>query len=262
MKKNVFVLQILGVLGVVLILVKLNLFGVGNVILENPDNGCVSEEVIKKDPNLIQKNLFLIDKKQILNNLISRYSCLKDMEIKYSFPKKLKINIRVRDPIAKINSYNTQTPKTLNDLSLEEASSAALLDWNFPGDNSDESLVVDDSGYIFKKMNDEPLPTLFVKGDALKLGQRLDEPTFNKISKIFEKIKNMEISFQKAKLDDETLLIESNPKVTFSLSGDTFRQLASLQLILQEAKINGKVIQIIDLRFDKPVVAYTSKKNG
>ena len=51
-----------------------------------------------------------------------------------------------------------------------------------------------------------------------------------------------------------------NPKVFFRLDNEIDLQLASLQLILEKAKIDERILEFIDLRFDKPIVRFAPKK--
>lgn len=51
-----------------------------------------------------------------------------------------------------------------------------------------------------------------------------------------------------------TVFLKTGPKVLIPLDKNTKEQVDSLQLILERAKIEGKQIELIDLRFDKPVV--------
>jgi len=50
--------------------------------------------------------------------------------------------------------------------------------------------------------------------------------------------------------------LENDFLCLFNLTKDVNEQLDSLQLISSRAKIEGKQITRIDLRFDKPVIAY------
>lgn len=53
-----------------------------------------------------------------------------------------------------------------------------------------------------------------------------------------------------------TVFLKTGPKVLISLDKNIKEQVDSLQLILERAKIEGKQIELIDLRFDKPVISY------
>lgn len=53
-----------------------------------------------------------------------------------------------------------------------------------------------------------------------------------------------------------TVFLKTGPKVLISLDKNLKKQVDSLQLILERAKIEGKQIELIDLRFDKPVISY------
>ena len=53
-----------------------------------------------------------------------------------------------------------------------------------------------------------------------------------------------------------------SPKVIFRLDQRIDVQIASLQLILEKAKMYSESLEFIDLRFDKPIVKFAPKKNG
>ncbi|KKS13713.1 MAG: hypothetical protein UU67_C0020G0034, partial [Candidatus Daviesbacteria bacterium GW2011_GWB1_41_5] len=57
-----------------------------------------------------------------------------------------------------------------------------------------------------------------------------------------------------------SLIIFAQYKVILSLQKDIPLQLASLQLITEKAKIDGRLIEVVDTRFNKPVVVYAPKK--
>ncbi|MBI4038755.1 hypothetical protein HY384_02235 [Candidatus Daviesbacteria bacterium] len=66
-------------------------------------------------------------------------------------------------------------------------------------------------------------------------------------------------------LRDDFFLINpysNNPRIIFRLSNSLDVQLASLQLILGKAKIDGSRLEFIDLRFDKPVLKFTPKESN
>ena len=76
-------------------------------------------------------------------------------------------------------------------------------------------------------------------------------------------VKKMGISVNESFLNDSFFIIKDETsviKVIFRLKNEVDIQLASLQLILDKAKIDEKELEFIDLRFDKPVVRYAPKK--
>ena len=64
------------------------------------------------------------------------------------------------------------------------------------------------------------------------------------------------------KIENNNLIVLTDPILLFTLSktrdsqDSIYNTLISLQLILNKAKMEGKLIKIVDLRFDKPVVEY------
>jgi len=88
----------------------------------------------------------------------------------------------------------------------------------------------------------------------------LDEGLFKKISTVFTETRKYEINISEAEVLDQDFLVLSPRKIAFSLKRDILKQLVSLQLILQKAKIDESMIETVDLRFDKPVVKFLPKK--
>lgn len=258
-KKSVKILGF-SILFFFLIFWKFNLLGVSRIEVQSNDLGCVSQDMIKQKLAKVKRNVFEIDENKIYKDLSSRYPCIKNIRAQYLFPGIMKVNIESRTPLVKVAKIEAEETPTLSNFSQREASSAALLNWSFPDLGNQPALITDSAGHIFREGEDQGLPVLFVPDDNLKVGFIFDKDTFEIISDIFVKLEKMEVTISRAKRVGNLLLVESDKKFAFSLSKDISRQLASLQLILQEAKINGRAMEIVDLRFDKPVVVYTPKK--
>ncbi len=85
----------------------------------------------------------------------------------------------------------------------------------------------------------------------------------NNALKILDKIKTFGVTTKKSWVSGEFFIINPDimdPKIIFRLDSQIDIQLASLQLILTEAKIDLKELTFIDLRFDKPIVRFAPKK--
>jgi hypothetical protein len=239
---------------------KFNVFSIEKIdVISNIECACKTD--LEKDLNFLNITFLDLKSSRINKLLKEKYLCIQDVSIEYSFPRVIKVTVYGRKFFTKVFPLN----KTLDFIETEASvsSETALIDWSFPEVSSGDALVADDMGYIFvRKPDDFPLPKLFMS-ENLKLGGQLDLKKIRLIKEIFDKYYQIEqISLQpsfKAKILGNTLLINSSTKIAFSLERDILRQLASLQLILQKAKIDQRPIEIIDLRFDKPVVEYQQK---
>ncbi|MDD2823041.1 MAG: FtsQ-type POTRA domain-containing protein [Candidatus Daviesbacteria bacterium] len=254
---KVKIVSLLAIIFFIIIIWRLNLLSISTAEVTNLA-GCVSLDQLNNEINSMDKNMILVNVNKLKDKLTSKYMCIKDVNVSYKFPKTIKVDIYGRDLLTKVVSADFGS--NLVDMESSASSQAALLDWNFPSESSDDAFAVDDSGYVFIKVkSDHLIPTLFLN-EGINLGKKLDQKTFNSVGQIFSKILTyVPISYQpnfKAKVYGTTLLVNSSPKLAFSLENDILRQLASLQLILQKAKIDERAAEFIDLRFDKPVVQY------
>jgi hypothetical protein len=152
-------------------------------------------------------------------------------------------------------------------LEASPSTGTALIDWSFPG-ASTSSLVVDKKGVVFSQDGDTSLPFLFFPDPTIKLGSTLNAEMFSAITYLFQKTTESLGSPFQAKIENNNLLVDTRPRIIFSLNGaqngwlqqDILRQVASLQLILHKAKIESKLMESVDLRFDRPVVIYSPVK--
>lgn len=255
MKKKVAILLSIFLFGI--IIWKSNVLTIKKVDFTN-FAGCVSIDQLNSEINSIDKNSLFFNPEKFRNILINKYECIKDISIAYKFPDSANISISGRKFLAKV--YSVDTPLNIIDTESSMSSETALINWDFPGESSEDAFVVDETGFIFNKVkSDFPLPAIFLSGNV-DFGTKLDNQNFSSIDQIFSKLLTLPpISYQpnfKAKMFENTLLLNTSPKLAFSLNRDILKQLASLQLILQKAKIDERVAEFIDLRFDKPVVQY------
>ncbi len=234
-------------------LAKIDLLKVKSV--EASDLTCASASEIKKALNLEGLNIFQLPKD--LYPRVKKFLCLESINYQKEFPSKVKITTAERQAIARVVSYNKQP-----DLDLKEASvssQTALIDWSFPVSSESSYFAVDKQGLIFTQTEDFDLPILMVPGIRVGLGEVISNPNLSKLPIILERLRS-EVGFNVIKLDQNNLLVNSSPAIVFNIERDELIQLGSLQLLLQKAKIDGREIKIVDLRFNKPIVVYGRKK--
>jgi len=95
--------------------------------------------------------------------------------------------------------------------------------------------------------------------DQLIIKLQKKETKEDKIGQILKQLRLRLFQPEKATFISERaveILFKDNLQVIFSLKKEIEVQLDSLQLISSRAKIEGKKIKRLDLRFDKPVVVY------
>lgn len=223
---------------------------------------CVAEDQIRETAGLLRSNIFLVNEDSIKNKLLDKFVCLREVKLHRKFPGAVKLTVEGRVAIASVVTFKDNRQfqgLDLNGLEATPSSQSALLDWSAPQPTSQQFLA-DDKGVLFAQFQGEDLPKLFLSEQMVKVGQRLDEGLFKKISIVFTEAEKFGIGVLEAVVSDQDFLILQPQKIAFSLKKDISKQLISLQLILQKAKIDESMIETFDLRFDKPVVKFLPKK--
>lgn len=234
---------------------RLNILVVKKIEIKGSQNTCASADQIRDSSSLYGKNFFLLNEENITKDLKKKFICIKGIIFSRYFPDKIKLEIASREPVAELLSLR-EKPASASSLIESVATPEASL--------AGDIFIVDNEGVVFSKSQDDlNVPKIFVFDQKLLLGQKLDNITGGAL-KILEKIKTFGVVVKKSWVSENFFIINpdtKDPKVVFDLSRPIEVQLASLQLILTEAKINLRELEFIDLRFDKPIVRYASKEN-
>jgi cell division septal protein FtsQ len=280
--RRVFLLGAIILIALGVLLFKFNILAINKINVQLENINCASSQEIKSDSHLLNEASFLLRNKNILTvetetiakQLMKKYPCIKAVNFEKQFPATINLTVNGRVARFRVAELKIKPGIDLTNLQASPSSQAALLDWSFPNVESDKVVVTDEGGFVFEKDNGNLLPLIFLSIPSPKIGQQLENNLFNQLTVVFNKLgqpvdKISEASSAaknysaKAKVVDNLLLIDSQQHLIFTLEKDILRQLASLQLILQKAKINGREIKTIDLRFDKPVIEYLKNpKNG
>lgn len=232
----------------------------------NPDNlSCVNEQEIKKQVNISKQNFFFINEKKIEENLKEKFLCIKNIEFKKSFPDKIELSLSEREPAALIIKIPDGMQQGLKSLDATSSSVVAELSISkfLPEASESTKFLVDSSGFIFRETAQEisRVPTLYLVYEDIGLGKNLTGDVIQKNVLLLDSLNTSQIVVEKVVIFGEKILVEGKPKLVFSKNYALDRQLTSLQLILKKAKMESKVINYIDLRFNKPTVIYSSKNN-
>lgn len=225
---------------------------------------CINTGQLKAE--LIDKeyNLFLLTETEIKNNFQQRFLCLSSVNLKKSFPDKAFVHLIGREAMAVISSYEKEASVSAYILPVANdatpsatATSSAFLDLS----KGEERYLVDKDGVVFSKTSQmENLPTIFLPS-KISLGKKISEAQILKTLEVVNKLTSFNLLLKDLRIvGQDTLFVNSNPFLVFNLEKDIKVQLASLQLILDKAKMNEESIEFIDLRFDKPIIRIASKK--
>lgn len=229
-----------------------SLFRVSNIDIEKHEINCAQDSEIRQASLILGQNFLFLNTKKLMENLKNRFICIKKVVVEKEFPNKIRLNISGRE--AKLILIPLSNKEASPSSSLENIATPSAQDYS-------DVFFADDEGVVFSKGNTNlNLPKIFLYEGVVNLGK----DSLKKISdivKILDKVKIFEIDIRSAKIiDREILITDTRPMIIFKLNKDTPLQLASLQLILQQAKIDSNTLELIDLRFDKPIVRFAPKK--
>lgn len=237
------------VAGLVIFFLQNNLFSIKKINIENKNAFCINNQEYVEKTGLYGKNLLYIDLKT--EEDFSSYPCIKKIDFKKEYPSSLNLYLEGREPFGELISLKKEA--TVSSQILAEATSSANI--------LDSGFIVDEEGVIFDKKNDPGLIKIYTHGVKIEIGKNIRMYKLSEVKKVLGEIGRFGIYADKLIFSGkDDLLIDSIPKVFLNMEKGLDYQLASLQLILNEAKMNEKEIEIIDLRFDKPIVKFNPKK--
>ena len=270
-KKKALIFLTLGII-LVCIFIFFKLFTIKEIIFSREPE-CIEKEKIKPAlTDLIGRNILTFDKNFAAKDILENTYCIGRIIINKKLPSSLLIEVYDREPALVLNQVKIATDDA--DLNVEkllistDSSKLSTLQAFF---NYDKKIIVDTEGFTLDPKNfHQILPEVTYIGKQLKLNQSLGAHLVNARILIHglnsdrkAEIKNLMI------INNKILVAQGKIQLIFSLTKDPNRQLTTLQIILQKAKIsevespsrNGlkKEIVKIDLRYDKPIVVFSNK---
>ena len=213
---------------------------------------CATDLEVRQASFTPGQNFLFLDTDKVVENLKNKFICIQNVVVEKEFPNKIKLNISGRE--AKVLLISLSYKEATTSSNLENIATPSAQDYS-------DIFFADDEGVIFSRGDSNiNLPKIFIYEKAINLGKDIEDLII-KVVKVFDKMIIFGIDTKSAKIiSDEILLTDTTPKIIFKLNGEIDIQLASLQLILQQAKIDANTLEFIDLRFDKPVVRFAPKK--
>ena len=214
---------------------------------ENNFSDCISEDDLIKKVDVIGKSAIFINENNVEKRLLSQINCVQNIQVSTGLPNKITIKVNGRRPIAAIIASKSAT--------INSSSESA----NLSLDN--EIYLVDSNAVFFKKVATiSGLPKILVslENEAPNESSRL-KPVVQTSINIITSISQYQLSIEKVSIDHNLNIIaqiDNEIIIYFSNKKDAKEQAASLQGILRQAKIDGKKLKQIDLRFDRPHVVY------
>lgn len=256
--KNYVFLIILTILCV--LLWKAEVLNIKKIVIEKNSAPCVDDQKLLSELKIKGELILLIDENNINKYILSKNICVKNIVLEKKIPDTVKIIINGRKGVARTVSFKNNLSINLKQLEATDSSQAALIDWSLPVSDSTDNFTVDDEGIVFAKNDENSLPFLYISDQMIQIGNKIKNIDFSKVALIFIKLPQMNINITQTKIIEHNLQILGENKIIISLEKDILKQLASLQLILEKARIDNRTMEMIDLRFDKPVVKYVLKK--
>lgn len=218
---------------------------------------CADENQIRIYADIVGQNFFLISSVILEKNLKKKFPCIKSILMSKNFPNKITLQVLSRQPVA-----------LLVTLKEKEASASSLVESiaTPSAQEMEDANIVDSEGVVFSKdTNEFHLPKVYIYNSQIILGKRFEDNLISNSLVILEKVKIFGMEVAQSWIIDNLFIVVSSTggtKVIFNLDEKIDIQLASLQLILDKAKIDLKELEFIDLRFDKPVVRFAPKNHG
>lgn len=267
--KKIIIAALLGLITAGFIsLARSNLLAIKKVVVKLNNSPCASEDDIRKAVKLERQNISFTSQSSLEKKLKKDFLCIDNLKLYKHFPQDVELAIEGRKALLAINLVEGPKPLELKIDSLEATPSSQSafftrftnLDSYFASEGA--SLVVDKGGLVFATTSaGSNLPEIFMVNIQLSLGQRISKETVTSVLEIIDKLKELQLSIDKAIVQRNYLIIKSGGiKVFFNLEKNVDQTIASLQLLLQKSKIDSSSFESIDLRFDKPVVVYSKKK--
>ena len=205
-------------------------FNINQVVCLESERPCDTEVWLKINSFFLGKNLLFLSPTGAQEKIKKELTTIESVRLEKKWPGRLVVSLSKKNPLAVVEV-------------------------------KDGYLQVDHQGTILAILTQPTdLPLVVAPGLALTPNQeKIDAaPLLACLDGLYQLLfKN--ISVRRAEMtDNQTLVFDlrSGPQVFFSLDREMKEQVDSLHLILERAKIEGKEMKTIDLRFVKPVVVY------
>lgn len=231
--------------------------------------GCISDQEIINASRLLGKAILFVDSKDLEKILKEKYVCIDKVSVKIILPATILLTVSERKAVAKL--FVIPSDKPYIKLDLAEASSSSItanLDFRVEEDLSTRNFLTDEEGFLYELLGDTGnLQKIYISEGLINNSKVIADGIIAKSMFVVRKLQQLSFGLRSVRIVDKILLIDGDIKLVFSFTKDLNRQFASLQLILQEAKMNSsslvkekREIERIDLRFEKPVVLYVPER--
>lgn len=278
------------VIAAISVIVAMLLFGVYYTFTESKlykygvkteDLTCTNEAQIADFLRGLNLNYFAFDSVDLEEKLKHKFFCIGKIDSQISFPDRLSVKITGRK--AEFAASQVSTAAEINpvielptDYQIATESSKAADPVNIitkivegvSESSSSAYFLIDSEGVVFdRSFGSVSFPILKIVGEEIKVGGKVPGDLIGKVKDVIKGLSGIEVPTDNIIVVGDKLIIDSKPRLIFSLNKRLDYQTTSLQLILTQAKMNSDSnlpgrddIESVDLRFNKPVVVYTKKK--
>lgn len=228
---------------------------------------CATEQEIKDNLAIEGLNIFFIDTPILERKITTKFLCVNTVKLTKHFPGKIVIEVDGRAPVFIATVFKTrESSGSASLISLLEQIASPSAEASGSAKVSMEegkSFLINSDGGIFAGDTNMDYPKVsFVDFDFI-VGQRIDLNLVKQILTIFDKLKVLNVKFDDVRVyPTSDVVINSDHLIVLNIKEDVQKQLASLQLILEKAKIDNEELILVDLRFDKPIIRYGKKKGN
>lgn len=256
-KKLTLILPFVLILLAIFFSIKVGFFTIKQIEIDTENLNCVNKNQLIEVSGILGQNFFFLDSVKITDNLKRKFLCIKSVNLKKILPNKIKLQLASRQALARL--INLKEKEATTSSLIESAATPSAK-------NIGDSYLVDEENIVFSKDTGETgLPKIYSYTTKFNFGDNLTNNLVGPALKILSKVKVFNINTQQSWIEKGIFIIGqqgTGPTIVFSLDKDINIQLASLQLILTETKINGSKLEFIDLRFDKPIVKIAPNKKN
>lgn len=194
--------------------------------IDIPEKGCLPPDEVKTDILAKKPNIIFFRAKDAENKILKTYSCITYVKLQKIFPSTVKIDFQSENPLATIDGTNLALTSAKKIIEHREN--------NLPK--------------IFGASQENP-----PKGSDLK------DPQLSFVIDALIDLHNSDFIVNSIRIisPDNIVVYNQNDAIAiFSANLDLEKQLNSLQQVLTKSRIDATKIRKVDLRFDKPVVAF------
>lgn len=232
----------------VIIFLKSDFWSIKEAVCRFDGASCSPEKRNEVMRLVADKNILFISRKKISQQILAQDLLFKEADVLVRLPNTVIFELKKRKPEAAI-----VLPLEVENIQASESAKPNFL-------TTGDFFLVDREGVILSKEKSSDLPLLLLNSQIEQnIGSKVSQ---DEAVKGVELIADLRLYLLEPKLarllSSRTIEVWFKDDVAGIFSGkkDLKVQLDSLQLIFSRAKIEGRKIQRVDLRFDKPVVTY------